>query len=82
MTLPNGIVLSYAYDNDSRVYAMSWMAGVNQVGDLEYSYDADEHVVEKTGSLASAGVPSAASGSTFNAANDMTAFHGTPQSSI
>jgi RHS repeat-associated protein len=78
LTLPNGIVLSYAYDNDSRVTAMSWMNGAIQVGDLEYLYDADGHVVEKTGSLASTGIPSAVSGNAFNLANEMTAFNGTP----
>jgi YD repeat-containing protein len=78
LTLPNGIVLSYAYDGDSRILAMSWMNGANQVGDLEYSYDADGHVIEKTGSLASTGIPSAVSGNSFNAANEMTAFNGTP----
>jgi hypothetical protein len=36
---------------------MSWMNGTSQIGDLEYLYDADGHVVEKTGSLASTGIP-------------------------
>src|SRR5690348_6448328 len=74
LTLPNGIVLSYDYDNDSRVTAMSWMGTLTQVGDLEYIYDADSHVVEKTGSLASTGIPTAVIGNTFNLANEMISF--------
>ncbi len=51
-------MLSYAYDNPSRITGMSWMLRVNQVGDLEYSYDADGRVIEKTGSLAATGIRS------------------------
>jgi RHS repeat-associated protein len=56
---------------------MSSMAALSQVGDLEYSYDVDGRVIEKTGSLAATGIPSAVSGNTFNLANEMTAFNGT-----
>ena len=52
MTLPNGILLTYTYDNDSRVTAMTWTLAGNAVGDLEYSYDADGRVIQKTGSFA------------------------------
>ena len=79
LTLPNGIVLAYTYDIDSHVTAMSWTLGSNTVGDLEYSYDADSRVIEKTGSFAQTGLPQAVTGNSFNAANEMTAFNGTPQ---
>ena len=42
-------------------------------------YDADSRVIEKTGSFAQTGLPQAVTGNTFNAANEMTAFNGTPQ---
>ena len=58
---------------------MSWTLGNNPVGDLEYSYDADGRVIEKTGSFAQTGLPQAVTGNMFNAANEMTAFNGTPQ---
>jgi RHS repeat-associated protein len=58
--------------------AISTLAG-NPVGDLEYSYDADGRVIEKTGSFAQTGLLQPVSGNTFNAANEMTAFNGTPQ---
>ena len=79
LTLPNGIVLTYTYDNDSRVTAMTWTLASNPVGDLEYAYDADSRVIEKTGSFAQTGLPQPVSGNTFNAANEMTSFNGTPQ---
>ena len=79
MTLPNGILLTYTYDNDSRVTAMTWTLAGNPVGDLEYSYDADSRVIQKTGSFAQTGLPQAVTGNTFNAANEMTSFNGTPQ---
>ena len=58
---------------------MTWTLAGNPVGDLEYSYDADGRVIEKTGSFAQTGLPQAVTGNTFNAANEMTAFNGTPQ---
>jgi YD repeat-containing protein len=77
LTLPNGIVVAYTYDADSRVSAMTWTLAGNQIGDLEYSYDADGHVVEKTGSMADTNLPQAVTGNTFNADNEMTSFNGT-----
>ena len=79
LTLPNGILLTYTYDNDSHVTGMSWTLAGNPVGDLEYAYDADSRVIEKTGSFAQTGLPQPVSGNTFNAANEMTSFNGTPQ---
>ncbi|HVN63162.1 MAG TPA: RHS repeat-associated core domain-containing protein, partial [Candidatus Binataceae bacterium] len=78
LTLPNGISLSYAYDADWRVAAQSWMAGLTQVADLEYIYDPDGRVIQKTGSLAQTQMPQAVSGNTFNAANEMLTFNGVP----
>ena len=78
LTLPNGIVLTYGYDNDSRVTAMTWTLAGNAVGDLEYAYDADGRVTQKTGSFAQTKLPVTVTGNTFNAANEMTAFNGTP----
>ena len=77
LTLPNGIVVAYSYDNDSRVSAMTWTLAGNQIGDLEYDYDADGHVIEKTGSFAQTNLPQPVTGNTFNADNEMTAFNGT-----
>ena len=54
-------------------------AGGQSGGHLEYSYDADGRVIQKTGSFAQTGLPQAVTGNTFNAANEMTSFNGTPQ---
>jgi RHS repeat-associated protein len=78
LTLPNGILLTYTYDNDSRVTAMTWTLAGNAVGDLEYAYDADGRVTQKTGCFAQTKLPVTVTGNTFNAANEMTAFNGTP----
>ncbi len=78
LTLPNGIEVGYSYDNNSRISGMTWTLAGNQIGDLEYDYDADGRVVEKTGSLAQTNLPQPVTGNTFNADNEMTAFNGTP----
>ncbi len=77
LTLPNGIVVAYTYDTDSRVSGMTWTLSGNQIGDLEYAYDGDGRVVSKTGSMAQTNLPAGVSGNTFNADNGMTAFNGT-----
>lgn len=56
---------------------MNWTLANNPVGDLEYNYYADGHVIEKTGSFAQTNLPQPLSGNTFNADNEMTAFNGT-----
>lgn len=78
LTLPDGIVLTYSYDNDSHVTAMGWTLGSSTVGSMQYQYDADGQVTQKTGTFAQSQLPSAVAGNSFNAANEMTAFNGTP----
>ncbi len=56
---------------------MIWTLAGNQIGDLEYDYDADGRVIEKTGSFAQTNLPQPVTGNTFNADNEMTAFNGT-----
>jgi YD repeat-containing protein len=60
LTLPNGIVLTYTYDNDSRVTAMTWTLSGNTVANLQYQYDADGRVIQKSsaGSFAQSQLPS------------------------
>ena len=85
LTLPNAIDAAYSgacpermrRNSDSRVSGMTWTLAGKQIGDLEYSYDADGHVVEKTGIMAATNLPQAVTGNTFNADNEMTSFNGT-----
>jgi RHS repeat-associated protein len=58
---------------------MTWTLASNTVGNLQYQYDADGRVMQKTGSFAQTQLPQPVSGNIFNAANEMTAFNGTPQ---
>lgn len=76
LTLPNGVTVAYTYDLDGHVTGMTYSAGGTQLGTLTYAYDAGGHVISKGGSMASTGLPTAVSGNTFNAANEMTAFNG------
>jgi len=69
--------VAYSYDTDSRISGMTWTLAGNQIGDLEYDYDGDGRVIEKTGSFAQTNLPQPVTGNTFNADNEMTAFNGT-----
>ena len=88
LTLPNGIVVAYSYDGDSRVSGITYTAGSTQLGGLSYSgacpegsrRNADGRRTAVGGSLAATGMPAGASGNTFNADNAMTKFNGTSMS--
>jgi hypothetical protein len=64
----------------ARPSGVTWTLNGNQIGDLEYAFDADGRVVSKTGSMAQTNLPAGVSGNTFNADNGMTAFNGTAMS--
>jgi hypothetical protein len=52
LTLPNGIVLTYGYDNDSHINSMSYQLGTTAVGSLSYQYDPAGSRTQMGGSLA------------------------------
>lgn len=77
LTLPDGIVLAYGYDNDSRVTSMNYQLGTLSVGNLIYSYDAAGRRTQLGGSLAATNFPTAVSSTTYDAANELTKWNGT-----
>jgi RHS repeat-associated protein len=80
LALPNGVAVAYTYDADGHVTGITYSSGGSQLGNLTYSYDADGRVTSRGGTMASTGMPAPISGNTFNAANEMTSFNGTPLS--
>ncbi len=71
-TLPNGVVGTYTYDDDSHVKAITYTTGSTTVGDLSYTYDASGHRTTAGGSLARVSLPTAVSTTTYNADNQLT----------
>jgi RHS repeat-associated protein len=77
LTLPNGIVLTYGFDNDSRINSMSYQVGTTSVGSLTYQYDAAGRRIQVGGSLAATGFPQAMSSAAYDVANELTNWNGT-----
>ncbi len=86
LTLPNGAIATYGYDNDSRVISITY--GTNgscsnppsNLGNLTYSYDADGRRTATAGSLATVILPANVAGgtsTTYNADNEQSKFNGT-----
>jgi RHS repeat-associated protein len=80
LTLPNGIVAAYTYDSASRLTGMSWSLGGTSLGDLNYAYDGGGRIVKRLGSLATTGLPQAVPAATYDLANGLTNWNGTPLS--
>jgi hypothetical protein len=77
LTLPNGIVLTYGYDNDSHINSMSYQLGTTAVGSLTYKYDAAGRRTQVGGSLAATGFTNAVSAAAYDVANELTSWNGT-----
>src|SRR5205823_4606603 len=76
LTLPNGIVATYAYNRDSRLTGISYTLNGNSVGDLTYGYDTARRRVSAGGSLARTSLPLAVNAATYDAANELSARDG------
>ncbi|WP_338525219.1 RHS repeat-associated core domain-containing protein [Pseudomonas batumici] len=76
LTLPNGVVVSYGYDNAGQLINLSYAKGGTSLGNLSYGYDNAGQRVQLGGSLASTTLPSAVSTTSYNAANQLTAWGG------
>lgn len=73
-SLPNGVVTEYSYDAASRLKGLTYTKGGATLGNLTYAYDGDGKRTTVGGSYARKGLPQAASTTSYNAANQQTAF--------
>ncbi len=71
MTLPDGVEGSYTYDAASRLTALQYKHGGTEIGDLTYTYDADNRRTGAGGTLAGFTLPDAVSSATYDAANEL-----------
>jgi RHS repeat-associated protein len=78
VTFPNGVVGAYAYDRANELTSISYDDGSTHIGDLGYTYDASGHRISMSGSLASLSLPPSITGATYDGANRLTNWGGTP----
>lgn len=80
LVLPNGVTVSYAYDQASHVTGISYQLGANNLGGLTYTYDQLGHRTQVSGSFARTALPATVVSATYDAANQVTNWNGTPVS--
>jgi RHS repeat-associated protein len=78
LTLPNGIVVEYGYDDDSRLTGLTYTQGMSTLGTLTYAYDAAGQRTSVGGTYARTGLPAALASATYDDANQVATFGGTP----
>jgi RHS repeat-associated protein len=77
VTLPDGIKRTATYDAASNLTALTFKHGTTTVGAITYGYTADGQISSESGSLARASLPTAVTGNTYNADNQLTSSGGT-----
>lgn len=78
IALPNGVVVSYTYDNDSNVKSLTYKtSGGTTLGTLSYNYDPDGQRTGVSGTLATTGIPSALGPLVYNNDNSLASIGGT-----
>jgi RHS repeat-associated protein len=77
LALPNGVSVSYAFDNDSRITGITYQFGANTLGNLSYTYDQLGRRSQVGGSFARTGMPGAVTSATYDGANELTNWNGT-----
>lgn len=76
LTLPNNVSTEYAYDAASRLTGLTYKHGVNTLGTLSYTYDANSQRRQIGGTWARTGLPQPVPSATYNAANHQVTFGG------
>jgi RHS repeat-associated protein len=74
LTLPNGIVATYGYDDASQLTSLSYQKGGTSLGTLTYGYDVAGRRISMGGTLAQASLPSAVTSTVHDAANRLTSW--------
>lgn len=77
LTLPDGVIQSTTYDGDSEPSALDYTDGSSQVGNLDYSYNADSLIASVSGSLAAVNLPPEVTSAVYNADNELSDLDGT-----
>ncbi len=78
LTLPNGIAVGHAYDVASQLTGLTYTHGAATLGTLTYSYDLAGRRTGVGGTWARTGLPATMSTATYDAANQILAWNGTP----
>jgi RHS repeat-associated protein len=77
LTLPDGIVVNYGYDQASELTGLTYSLSGNVLGNLTYAYDADGRRVQMGGSWARTGMPNpTTSTAVYNVDNELTNWNG------
>lgn len=74
LTLPNGIVVSYSYDNASQLIALGYVKGSTTLGNLTYAYDLNGRRANIGGSFAATNLPNSVSTTAYNTNNQLTTW--------
>jgi RHS repeat-associated protein len=81
LVLPNGVTVSYNYDQSSRVTGINYQLGTINLGGLAYTYDQLGRRTQVSGSFARTALPATVVSATYDSANELTNWNGTPVSS-
>ena len=78
LTLPDGIVQTYGYDDANELTSIAYTKGTTTLGDLAYGYDGAGRRTAAWGSYARTGLPLATSATaSYNADNQLASWNGT-----
>ena len=77
LTLPNGIVVEYGYDDSSRLTGLTYKQSGSTIGTLTYAYDANGQRTSAGGTYARTGLPAALASATYDHANQIATWAGT-----
>ena len=74
ITPPGGATTEYTYDAASQITELTYKYGAGTLGNITYTYDSGGRRIATGGSYARTALPSALTSTTYNDANQLTAF--------